>query len=91
AALGTKPFEGAAFRMYPNPSEGNGFFIDVPAGADQATVTIYNTIGQRVVATAAADSATTIKVQPQAVMAAGVYMVQVTSQGKSATKKLIIK
>lgn len=76
--------------IYPNPSTGGEFFVTVPAGADTTSVTVFNVVGQKVVATTRVQADNTIAVSGQS-MAAGVYMVKIAQQGKVVTKKLIIK
>lgn len=76
--------------LYPNPSQGSGFSISIPQ-ADGATVSIYNTLGQKIEAETTVQNGSNLSVRPMTAMAAGVYTVQVTIQGKTAVKKLIVK
>lgn len=90
-AMGTGSYTTTDVKIYPNPNTGNGFYISVPDSAETTTVAVYNTLGQKVYAGTAAQSGNIVSVTPQTVMAAGVYTVQVTNNGKTSVKKLIIK
>lgn len=90
-AMAAKQFTATDVRVYPNPNSGNGFFVQLPANTETANVEIFNTLGQKVYSTASAASGTVLSVQPQTLMAAGVYTVHIKSSGKTAVKKLMIK
>lgn len=89
--MGTGNFTAKDVKLYPNPNAGNGFYISVPGSAENTTVAVYNTLGQKVYAGTTAQSGNIVSVTPQTIMAAGVYTVQITNNGKTSVKKLIIK
>jgi hypothetical protein len=76
--------------LYPNPSTGGTFNIQLPVDAEQATVNIYNQLGQRVAGNVSAQGGN-LTVQPQAQLMAGIYMVEVNTGNKVYTQKLIVK
>ncbi len=71
--------------MYPNPLSGNTLFITSTANAEM-NVKIYNVLGKEVLSTKVNN--TTVDVSN---LASGVYMVKITEEGKTATRKLVIK
>ncbi|WP_053002268.1 T9SS type A sorting domain-containing protein [Kordia jejudonensis] len=83
-ALSTEEFGRASFSMYPNPANGNTVTI---ASATNSTkeVKVYSIIGKQVINTTITNTLNIADLQ------SGVYVVQITENGKSATKKLVIK
>lgn len=71
--------------MYPNPLSGNTLFITSTANAEM-NVKIYNVLGKEVLSTKVNN--TTVDVSN---LASGVYMVKITEEGNTATRKLVIK
>jgi uncharacterized repeat protein (TIGR02543 family) len=71
--------------LYPNPSKGNGFYLQLPATA-QATVRLYNTLGQEI-----AISHNEGHYQAKQSLAAGVYHVMVTQGEKTSKLKWIVE
>lgn len=71
--------------MYPNPLSGNALFITSTANAEM-NVKIYNVLGKEVLSTKVNN--TTVDVSN---LASGVYMVKITEEGNTATRKLVIK
>lgn len=72
-------------QIYPNPATGNVLNIRTATNGAK-TITIYNVLGNKVFTTSTADtqiSLPTIK--------AGIYLLNVTENGKTATTKLMIK
>jgi hypothetical protein len=90
-ALGNSQFNlSNEVKLYPNPAQDSQFSVQVQNAAE-ASVTVYNALGQKVACTSTVQSGNTVLVKGQSPMASGIYTVQVTADGKSTTKKLIIK
>jgi hypothetical protein len=75
----------AGLSVYPNPVKNGVFYINTDANAER-TVTVFDILGKQVLNTTTSESAINV-----ASLNAGVYMVQVTEEGKTATKKLVIE
>lgn len=75
----------AGLKVYPNPLKGNTLFIDTQANGEKAVV-IYDVLGKQVVNTKTATNAINVSA-----LNAGVYIVKITEEGKTATRKLVIK
>jgi hypothetical protein len=71
--------------LYPNPSKGNGFYLQLPSSA-QATVRLYNTLGQEI-----AISHNEGHYQANQSLAAGVYHIMVTQGEKTSKLKWIVE
>jgi hypothetical protein len=71
--------------LYPNPSKGNGFYLQLPSSA-QATVKLYNTLGQEI-----AISHNEGHYQAKQSLAAGVYHIMVTQGEKTSKLKWIVE
>ena len=71
--------------LYPNPSKGNGFYLQLPA-TTQATVKLYNTLGQEI-----AISHNEGHYQAKQSLAAGVYHIMVTQGEKTSKLKWIVE
>jgi hypothetical protein len=71
--------------LYPNPSKGNGFYLQLPSSA-QATVKLYNTLGQEI-----AISHNEGHYQANQSLAAGVYHIMVTQGEKTSKLKWIVE
>jgi autotransporter-associated beta strand protein len=71
--------------LYPNPSKGNGFYLQLPSTA-QATVRLYNTLGQEI-----AISHNEGHYQAKQSLAAGVYHIMVTQGEKTSKLKWIVE
>jgi hypothetical protein len=71
--------------LYPNPSKGNGFYLQLPA-TTQATVRLYNTLGQEI-----AISHNEGHYQAKQSLAAGVYHIMVTQGEKTSKLKWIVE
>jgi hypothetical protein len=84
--LGTKSFNSiSGLTMYPNPLSGNILNIVTDANATKS-VAIYNILGKQVLSANTAETAINV-----AGLTAGVYIVKITEEGKTATRKLVIK
>lgn len=71
--------------MYPNPLKGNMLYFTSSANADM-TVQIYDVLGKEVVNSKVINNIVNVSG-----LNAGVYMVKVTEEGKTATRKLVIQ
>src|SRR5699024_4787660 len=95
AATGTQPLgvtshELKDFSIYPNPATSQ-FNLDVPKANGQVNVAVYDINGQKVLTQhfdASANLSESINV---ANLTSGVYFVKIATNGKKATKKLIVK
>jgi hypothetical protein len=85
ATGGIKDNSIAGFKMYPNPLTGNVLNITSNSNADK-TVAIFDVLGKQVVNAKVTDG--TVNVSN---LTAGVYIVKVTEEGKTATRKLVVK
>ncbi|RZK68698.1 MAG: T9SS type A sorting domain-containing protein [Pedobacter sp.] len=75
----------AGLSMYPNPLTGNVLNITSTANADKA-VAIFDVLGKQVINTKVTNG--TVNVSG---LNSGVYIVKITEEGKTATRKLVIK
>lgn len=71
--------------MYPNPTN-SGFVTIETASTETASIEVYNLLGKQVIAQTLTNS--TVNVSS---LSSGVYLVKVSVEGKTATKKLVIK
>lgn len=90
-ALNTPDFNAENIVVYPNPVTNNQFNIALPSYlTGEVTIKIINTIGQTVYQTKT-DAQNTITITPNSTLSQGLYFVELTNQGKSSTKKIIIQ
>jgi len=83
--LGTSSFDNiSGLNIYPNPA--NDFLNITTAANGVKNIAIYDVVGKEVVNTTT--SSQTINVSS---LNAGIYMVKITEEGKTATRKLVIK
>ncbi|RZJ75231.1 MAG: T9SS type A sorting domain-containing protein [Flavobacterium sp.] len=75
----------AGLKMFPNPLTGGELNISSDS-SDTKSVQVYNVLGKQVLAAEVVNG--TVNASQ---LSAGVYMVQITEAGKTATKKLIVK
>lgn len=71
--------------MYPNPISGNTLYLTSTANASMS-VQIFDLLGKEVLKSNAVNNAVNVSG-----LNAGVYMVKVTEEGKTATRKLVIQ
>ncbi len=84
--LSTKNFDAVSgLKMFPNPLSGNILNITSDANASK-TVAIYDVLGKQVLNTVVTNE--TVNVSG---LTSGVYIVKVTEEGKTATRKLVVK
>jgi hypothetical protein len=74
--------------IYPNPAKsGASFYAD---GITEATVTVYNLLGQTIPVQTKSEG-TTLQVTPNTNLSQGVYLVNITSKGKTQQVKWIVE
>ncbi|MGH1387597.1 T9SS type A sorting domain-containing protein [Kordia sp.] len=73
-----------SFSMYPNPTNGNTVTIS-SASNNAKDVQVYSILGKQVINTTITNTLNVSDLQ------SGIYIVKITENGKSATKKLVIK
>lgn len=83
--LGTNQNTIAGLRMYPNPVSNGTLFIETSANAEK-TVTVFDVLGKQVLNTTTSNNAINV-----ASLHTGVYIVNITEEGKTASRKLVIK
>ena len=75
--------------LYPNPTNMDKFYLNVPLGMDDLDVTIYNILGAKLYhETGFTGGEVTINIGSKLSM--GTYFVKLSSQGRTTTKKLTI-
>ncbi len=75
----------SGFSMYPNPLKGNTLNFSSNANAAKS-VQIFDVLGKEVVRANTMNNAVNV-----ANLNAGVYIVKVTEEGKTATRKLVVQ
>jgi hypothetical protein len=83
--LASQNFEISGLKVYPNPVANGTLFIETAANAEK-TVAIFDVLGKQVFNTTTADNAINVSG-----LNAGVYVVRITEEGKTASTKLVIK
>jgi len=90
-ALNNPNFNAENIVVYPNPVTNNQFNIALPSTiTGELTVKVINTIGQTVYQTKI-EAQNTITITPNNALTQGLYFVELTNQGKTSTKKIIIQ
>ncbi|MCY1480367.1 hypothetical protein D3C87_46530 [compost metagenome] len=82
--LGIKENAIAGLKIYPNPITNGKLFITTDSNIEK-TVAIYDVLGKQVVNTTATESVNVSNLKD------GVYIVKITEEGKTSTRKLVIK
>ena len=82
---------GTSFALYPNPSKTNSFSVAVPQSSGKASVTVSTMLGQQLYSQNDLQSGTTVNVTASTIKTAGVYLVSLTSEGKTTTTKWIVE
>lgn len=82
--LGVKDNTISGLKVYPNPVTNGKFFISTDANSDKSVV-IFDVLGKQVLTTTATESVNVSNLKT------GVYIVKITEEGKTATRKLVIK
>lgn len=87
SVLGIDDF-GKALTIYPNPAKiGDGFYVK---GTTEAEVAVYNVLGQNIPVQIKNDS-NVLQVVPKQSVSIGVYLVNITTEGKTQQLKWIVK
>ncbi|QBN20407.1 T9SS type A sorting domain-containing protein [Flavobacterium nackdongense] len=79
------------FALYPNPSKTNSFSVTVPQSMSKSSLTVSNMLGQQLYSQNDLQSGTTVNVIASNVKTTGVYLVSLTSEGKTTTTKWIVE
>ena len=88
--LGTNTNAIAGFALYPNPSKSNSFNVVVPQSSSKASITVSNLLGQKIFSQTDLNSGATAITVSNA-KAAGIYLVSLNLDGKTATTKWIVE
>lgn len=83
--LGTNNNNITGLKVYPNPVTNGTLFIETSANAEK-TVSVCDVLGKQVLSTTTADNAINVSS-----LHAGVYIVKITENGNTASRKLVIK
>ncbi|MBF00159.1 T9SS type A sorting domain-containing protein [Flavobacterium coralii] len=75
----------AGLKVYPNPLTGNVLNITSDNNADK-TVAVYDVLGKQVLTAQVMNGTVNVSA-----LTSGVYIVKVTEEGKTATKKLVVR
>lgn len=75
----------AGLSVYPNPVSGNTLYVTSNNSVEKS-VAIFDVLGKQVINTTTVNGAVNV-----ANLNAGVYIVKVTEEGKTATRKLVVK
>ena len=82
--LSNDEFDTTSFSMYPNPA--NGATVTITSASNSTKeVQVYSILGKQVINTTITNTLNVAELQT------GIYVVKITENGKSATKKLVIK
>jgi len=92
APLSTNTFDlnSASVSLYPNPSTDGKFTISFPNGFEGANLSIHNTLGQVIYKTTVG-TGSSYDVSPNKTLTSGIYFLQLEKDGKSITKKLVVR
>lgn len=72
-------------KLYPNPVSNGTLFIETAANTNK-TIAVYDVLGKNVLNASTTENAVNVSS-----LRAGVYVVKITEEGKTATRKLVIK
>ncbi|RKS01405.1 T9SS type A sorting domain-containing protein [Flavobacterium sp. 102] len=84
SALGIRQNDIAGLKVYPNPVSNGTLFIETATNVEK-TVTVYDILGKQVLNTTTSDNAINVSN-----LRGGVYVVKITEEGKTATRKLVV-
>jgi hypothetical protein len=83
--LASQSFEINGLKVYPNPVANGTLFIETAANAER-TVTVFDLLGKQVLNTTTSENAINVSN-----LNAGVYVVKITEEDKTASTKLVIE
>ncbi|WP_411894392.1 M36 family metallopeptidase [Winogradskyella sp. A2] len=89
-ALSVNDYDIDSILMYPNPSNIGKVYLDIPLGMDDLEVSIYNVIGTRLYHETGIAGGNRMSIEEVSKFSLGTYFVELSSQGRTITKKLII-
>jgi Secretion system C-terminal sorting domain len=75
----------AGLKVYPNPVSNGKLFITTD-NANEKTVAVYDILGKQVIQQVVTNEAVNV-----AALNAGIYIVKITEDGKTATRKLVVR
>lgn len=75
----------SGLKLYPNPVSNGTLFIETAANAEK-TIAFYDVLGKNVLNASTTENAVNVSS-----LRAGIYVVKITEEGKTATRKLVIK
>lgn len=84
-SLGVNQNSISGLNIYPNPVTNGTLYINTDANAER-TVSVFDVLGKQVLKVTTSNNAINV-----ATLNAGVYIVKVTEEGKTATRKLVIR
>ena len=84
STLGVKQNQIEGLKIYPNPVTNGTFFINTTSDSTKDVV-VYDVLGKQVVKTSTTNAVNVSNLK------SGVYIVKITEEGKTATRKLVIK
>jgi hypothetical protein len=90
STLSTGSFDLDSVKLYPNPTNIGKFYLNVPLGMDDLEITIYNVLGTKLYNETGFNAGSTITVEAGSEFSMGTYFVELSSKGRTTTKKLII-
>ncbi|MCX6172415.1 MAG: T9SS type A sorting domain-containing protein [Flavobacterium sp.] len=86
AYLSTEGFNAiSGLKVYPNPVSNGTLYIETAANAER-TVTVFDVLGKQVLNTTTNNNAVSVNA-----LRTGVYVVKINEEGKTVTRKLVIK
>jgi hypothetical protein len=89
--LGLENLNAEQILVYPNPVTNNQFNIALPSYLiGEVAIKLTNAIGQTVYQTKI-EAQNTVSITPKNTLLQGLYLVQITNQGRRITKKILIK
>jgi len=77
-------------KLYPNPSNIGKFYLNIPVGMDDLEVTIYNVLGAELFYKTGFKAGTRATIKTDFTQNQAIYLVKLSSQGKTTTKKFTI-
>lgn len=77
-------------QMYPNPTSLGKFYLNIPLGMDDLEVEIYSTLGAKLYHTNEFTPGSKTSINTNFALSQGVYFVNLSSQGETVTKKLVV-
>lgn len=81
----------AGFALYPNPSQSNSFSVVVPQSSGAVSLRVSNLLGQQLYLQNDVQSGATVEVTVDDLKTSGVYLVSLSSEGKTTTTKWILE